>query len=570
MRNLRQCLIDYDMAMLRAIARRRGIELVSNRQREVVEQLSEELRQPQSIAAILEKLTPEEREALESLLSKGGREKLHLFVRQHGQVRAVGPGRLERERPWEEPASATEGLWYSGLVCRAFDEVFAKVGGEPRQGHTTEFIFVPQDLLPLLPRVETCPPVLVVDAAPTPEIIDEGNPALVQDACSLLGYLQKEGVRPLRDNALSRSDMDGLSKRFLVREGDGETDRTAFLHHLCQRLGLVHIAKGFLKPNPSEAKRWLKLPRAKQLLALQEAWRDDPGWNELWRVKSLRCEPTGWRNDPLLARKKILEHLSACPPGQWLSLTSLAAALKESDPDFLRPDGDYTSWYIRQAATDQYLMGFEHWGQVEGALVIHFLTKPLHWLGATSLGYGAEGNAGSFLLTSWGVTFLGLSGERPPDTSPSPMIVQPDFTIIASTESYLYDRFQLERVADWQSSGDRYVYRITRDSLARGLRQGIKVEMVVAFLERISGGMVPKNVVSALKTWDKRRGQIRLRRERVLQVATKQTMEELSTSPQTRVYLREILSPTAALVAQEDWPKLLDELRKLGYKVSGD
>jgi len=42
-------------------------------------------------------------------------------------------------------------------------------------------------------------------------------------------------------------------------------------------------------------------------------------------------------------------------------------------------------------------------------------------------------------------------------------------------------------------------------------------------------------------------------------------MEELSTSPQTKVYLREIVSPRMAIVAQEDWPKLLDELRKLGY-----
>ncbi len=123
MKNLRQCLIDCDMAMLRAIARRRGIELASNRQREVVEQLAEELVQPESIADTLESLKPQEREALETLLSEGGKKKVHLFVRQHGQIRAFGPGRLERERPWENPISASEGLWYSGIIYRAFDEV---------------------------------------------------------------------------------------------------------------------------------------------------------------------------------------------------------------------------------------------------------------------------------------------------------------------------------------------------------------------------------------------------------------------------------------------------------------
>ena len=123
----------------------------------------------------------------------------------------------------------------------------------------------------------------------------------------------------------------------------------------------------------------------------------------------------------------------------------------------------------------------------------------------------------------------------------------------------------LERIATWQSSGAHYIYRLTRDSLARGVRQGIKIEMVLAFLKRVSGGKVPRNVVSALRNWDKRRGHIRLRRALLLQVEDELTMEELSTLPQTKVYLREIVSPKMAIVAQEDWPKLLDELRKLGY-----
>lgn len=556
MKNLRQCLIDCDMAMLRAIAQRRGIELTSNRQREVVEQLAEELAQPESMADILEKLEPQEQEALESLVSEGGRNKLHLFVRQYGEIRAFGPGSLERERPWEAPISAAEGLWYSGLVYRAFDEL---------EGQTSEFIFLPQDLLPLLPGVEKAPPAFVVETASTPSAISEGNLALVQDTCAFLSYLQNEDVKPLRDGSLAPRDMEHIIERFLVKEGN--TERLAFLHHLCQPLGLLHTSTGFLKPNPPEAKRWLKAPRAEQLLALQETWRDDPGWNELWRIKSLHCEPTGWRNDPLLARKKVLEHLARCPPEQWLSLASFIETIKESDPDFQRPDGDYASWYIRQTATGQYLTGFEHWEQVEGALIAHLVTKPLHWLGAASLGYDAEGNVRSFLVTPWGAALVGLPGEMSPEAPPPPMVVQPDFTIIAPAGGSLYDRFQLERVAAWQSSGDSYAYRITRDSLARGSRQGVKIEMLLSFLKRVSSGKVPKNVVSALRNWDKRRGQIRLRRALLLQTESELTLEELSTSPQTRAYLQEIISPKIAVIAPENWPKLLDELRKLGYSL---
>ena len=561
MKNLHQCLIDCDMAMLRAIAQRRGIELTSNRQREVVEQLAEELVQPESIADIWERLKPQERDALGSLVSAGGSSKLHLFVRQYGDIRAFGPGSLERERPWEDPVSAAEGLWYSGLVYRAFDEV---------EGQPSEFIFVPQDLLPLLPGVEKEPPAFIVEAASIPSAIRQGDLALVQDTCAFLSHLQNEDVKPLKDGGLARRDIEGVSKRFLVKEDVEDTERLAFLHHLCQRLGLIHTSEGLLKPNPPEARRWLQAPRAEQLRALQTTWRDDPDWNELWRVKSLRCEPTGWRNDPLLARKKILEHLAKCPPEQWLSLASFTNAIKGSDPDFQRPDGDYTSWYIRQVATGQYLMGFEHWDQVEGALIVHLVTKLLHWLGGTSLGYDAEGTLRSFMITPWGVAFLGLPGEMPAEAALQPMVVQPDFTIIAPAGGSLYDRFQLERIATWQSSGDPYVYRITRDSLARGVRQGIKIEMILAFLKRVSDGKVPGNVVSALRNWDKKRGQVRLRKALLLQVESELTMEELSTSPQTRAYLREIISPKAAIVAPEDWPKLLNELRKLGYEIGNE
>lgn len=568
MKNLRQCLIDCDMAMLRAIAQRRGIELTSNRQCEVVDQLAEALAQPEFMANVLERLRPQEREALESLVSEGGRNKLHLFVRQHGEIRAFGPGSLERERPWEDPVSATEGLWYSGIIYRAFDEV---------EGQPSEFIFVPQDLLPLLPGVEKKPPAFVAEISSTPSVISEGDLTLVQDTCAFLSYLQNEDVKPLKDGSLARRDVDRINKRFLVKQDlaeihhEEETERLTLLHHLCQRLRLVHTSEGFLKPNPPEAKRWLKATRAEQLLALQTAWRDDPDWNELWRVKSLRCEPTGWRNDPLLARKKILDHLAGCPPEQWLSLASFTSAIKESDPDFQRPDGDYTSWYISEVAAGQYLTGFEHWDQVEGALISHLVTKLLHWLGGTSLGYDAEGTLRSFMITPWGAALLGLPGEMPAEALLSPTVIQPDFTILVPAGASLYDRFQLERIAAWQSSGESYVYRITRDSLARGLRQGIKTEMVLAFLKRVSGGKVPRNVVLALRNWDKRRGQVRLRRALLLQVESELTLEELSTLPQTRAYLREIISPKAAIVAKEDWPKLLDELRKLGYlpKVEG-
>nr|NIO68718.1 hypothetical protein [Anaerolineae bacterium] len=96
MKTLRQSLIDYDMAMLRAIAEMHGLELSSNRQEEAVVQLAEELLQPEEVALTLEGLSPTEREALEAIIAQGGRIKAPLFLREYGELRAFGPGRLER------------------------------------------------------------------------------------------------------------------------------------------------------------------------------------------------------------------------------------------------------------------------------------------------------------------------------------------------------------------------------------------------------------------------------------------------------------------------------------------
>ncbi|MDY7042275.1 MAG: helicase-associated domain-containing protein, partial [Chloroflexota bacterium] len=110
-----------------------------------------------------------------------------------------------------------------------------------------------------------------------------------------------------------------------------------------------------------------------------------------------------------------------------------------------------------------------------------------------------------------------------------------------------------------------FVYRLTPLALARALSENVSVEQVLAFLERVSGGRVPPNVSVSLRDWAEKFGAVRLRRAVVLQVRTEVTLQELRTLPQTAPYLIEVLSPRAALVGEEDWPRLVEELRKLGY-----
>jgi hypothetical protein len=193
MYTLNRFLIDYDIAMLRALAQSRGVPLTTNRQPGASDELAALLLDPLSVRTALARLTPEAREALDALLSAGGQMRAPHFFRRFGQIRAIGPGRLERETPWQDPASPAESLWYAGLIFRAFSQDDAGPG---------EFVFVPDDLCPLLPESQAEPPTFAVETVPVPDSSAAGEASLVHDLFAYLVYVQLHDVRPYADGRL--------------------------------------------------------------------------------------------------------------------------------------------------------------------------------------------------------------------------------------------------------------------------------------------------------------------------------------------------------------------------------
>jgi len=49
-----------------------------------------------------------------------------------------------------------------------------------------------------------------------------------------------------------------------------------------------------------------------------------------------------------------------------VSLNAFIQAIKQTQPDFQRPAGDYDSWYLYDINAQTYLRGFEYWDQVDG------------------------------------------------------------------------------------------------------------------------------------------------------------------------------------------------------------
>ncbi len=589
-KTLLESLVDYDTALLRALADVRGAVLTSNHRPTAAAELEAQLVSPASLAIALADLSPEETEAMAALQAAGGWMEAPRFARRFGAVRGMGPGRLEREQPWLSPANPAEGLWYRALIFKGFQQA---------EGGVVEVVYIPFDLLASLPDLsDKLPPRgdvpgLAIEPVAPPPRIHPASSDVVEDVFGVLVTVRNQAVRLRPDGWLSPKDLQAINalcvsplpSANVAAAKLADDDRLALVVHLPRAAGLVAIDEGRLALNSDLARAWLVASPAQRLLALQSAWRDDADWNDLWRVPSFKPQPTGWKNDPALARRQVLGCLAHCRPGEWYGLDDLTQSVKASNPDFQRPDGDYTAWYIHDLG-GQALMGFEHWDEVEGALLRYLVGGPLHWLGVLDLGFEeGTGQPTAFRLAEAGLSLLELASppeaEPPPSQADAPagqadapasqagvpdLIVNNDFSVHVRTDASLYTRFQLARFADFLGrEADHVRYRMSPTSLARARRGDISLDQINAFLARTSGGRAPAVVLDRLRRWSERSGRVRLEPGVVLRVDRPETLKALRRNPAMARLLGEALGPQAVLVPRDNVRQVRRWLVEQGY-----
>jgi len=533
MKTLRQSLIDYELVELKAIADCRAVPLKeSNNPADLVDQLVEALLSPVATAIALDDLSAEETEALQFLLAEGGQVEAPRFIRHCGDIRQMGPARLEREQPWNQPATPAEGLWYRAIIFKTF-QVTAQ-GGQ-------EVVYIPDDLLGLLRPPAPAPESslqMQVGHTPTPAHIIDETSRLRENFFNLSVYLQTTPVRLQNKTDLppkARQELiDCLLPPFLPTFTPAA--ELAFLLHLGRRAGLLTVAHGRLRPDRDAIRSWLQAAAAPQIQLLQNTWRADPTWNDLWHVPSLVPQDTGWENSPLRARSKILDYLEQLDarPEDWRSLDDFVASIKRVDPDFQRPAGDYESWYI-QDQQGNFLMGFEHWDQVEGAFIRYLLTHILPLLGVLKIGAATptDERPTCFSLTAQGRQFL--AGHPAEESTPDPpafLRADANFYVQVPPRASLYDRFQLARFAHLdRRENHRAIYQITRASISRAAKNGVTIDQIIAFLTRATNNQIPLRVVETLRTWGARYGTLKLEQLTVLRLRDEKLLPELRQDP---------------------------------------
>lgn len=544
MRNLRGALDDHDLVTLRVIGDWWELDLTGADKDACVQALSGRLEQV-DLALEFNYLPPEEANALQAVAHAGGQMAVGAFARQFGNVRQMGPGKLEREEPWLSPENAAEALWYRGLLYRGFDDA-------DDSGNLVEYYFIPEEFLAQLSVEENQEPAGSsgeedgLTAAEPPAQASEAMTTAVDDMTTLLSLAQRGDLR--------RGSLQMIAPYLL----DSVAERISLLLTLAEELDIVQSKDGLLRPT-REAVRWLKQSRALQASTLAKAWREGQ-WNELLHTPGIRCEGSGWQNDPKLARETLLEQLPR--DGRWYQTENLVQLIRAETPDFQRPEGNYDTWYIRDIEKDVYLKGFESWDLVEGRLLRYLLEGPMHWLGLSTVG------GGRFRLTEFALAWLA-------ETAPSeeevqvPIVVQPSATVLVPYNASRYERFQVARIAEplpveSRERSDPFEYQVTPDSLRRAAAEGIDIERVLDFLKEASGRAIPAGVRRAIARWQDRGVEGRLQRAVILRVRDAAILDTLQENSKTRPYIGERLGELAAVLLTADWRSFQQLTAQLG------
>jgi hypothetical protein len=573
---------DIDISLLPVLAKFWKVNIVGLDRASQIMRLRDAMLNPEQTESAWDSLDDRQRGALQMLIGSGGKMPMAKFARLFGEVRQMGAAQIERENPLQKPANVAEALFYRGLVAQAFE--MAEAG--PRL-----VVYVPADLARALPTKKTSYPgfstidpkdaeafaaaeaAAATQGTPLPPDLDEplieplmevtgikqADTSIVDDLTTVLAYLQL--VTPLLDeDTLAEQDRDQL-KPHLLKFDD---DRLSFLFALGLSANLIEIINGKAYPRRVEARQWMEARRSEQIRTLVEHWRASPTYRELWHVPGLYPDPGGELDqyDAAAVRGVIVELLEMVPRSDWWALDQFINAVKETDADFQRPNGDYESWYIRDERGD-YLTGFDNWESVEGALLEFVITGPMHWLGLTDR---ADDCA---RLTAYGRALLAGTAWPAPAEPDDKLTLREDGTLLISRKVSRVDRFQAARFTSWIAAGDPYTYRLDSAGVQQAAEQGINTGHILSFLGRLLGDApIPPTIMRLLDNW---RGgptaSVTVEELTVLRTTAPETMERILDAPALRRYLGARLGPMAVIVRAGQWDALQAALGEVGIQA---
>ena len=312
----------------------------------------------------------------------------------------------------------------------------------------------------------------------------------------LLDLLRSDKLEVTREGRLYKKIEDRISSSLIATRYQDVFEGKIVQHLLdtARRLHFFDVEDHQLVPTPLRRSGWQENSLREKLQALFELFlsdHQDGHWS--FHQKSLR--------------KIFLAQLQETNPGSWLSLQPFLSAVVARFLATLEEEGIHEEYQARcddehhskrRGIVDPIKVSMDKLSHDLSYWVVHRMAL----MGLVDVGlHGAAIQA--LRLSDLGQRFFGLKDWEEGDSLGRPALINPDFEVLVFPEMPLEDEANLvlSRFADRLGSDRVKRYRLTRESVKRGICSGFTAEQLLCSLKEYSRNEMPHNVEFSLKEW---------------------------------------------------------------------
>ena len=323
----------------------------------------------------------------------------------------------------------------------------------------------------------------------------------------LLDLLRSDKLEVTREGRLYKKIEDRISASLIATRYQDVFEGRVVQHLLdtARRLRFFEVEDHQLTPNDIRRRGWQKNTLREKLQALFELFLADH-------------KKGHWSFHQKGLRQIFIERLKEFKPGTWLSMRPFLGAVVARFLSTLDEAGIREEYQAR-CDDEQHSKrrGIADPIKVSMAKLYHDLS---YWvvhrmalMGLVDVGL-LGGSIQSLRLSDLGQRFFGLKDWEEDDSLGRPALINPDFEVLVFPEMPLEDEANLvlSRFADRLGSDKVKRYRLTRESVKRGVCAGFTAEQLLGSLKEYSRNAMPSNVEFSLREWAQ--GVEILRRER--------------------------------------------------------
>ncbi len=352
--------------------------------------------------------------------------------------------------------------------------------------------------------------------------------ALIRDTFTFLCFASQYGIGRTQQGNIYKRTQKRLLRCFeapaetpkvynRINPTEGNPDRLAFIFQFCWRQKLIVQDDSDLRCSDA-GQKWICKTDAEKIVDVYSDW----------------VEYYALRRSLVSTALSIVRTL---PPDRWILLSSIQEQVSKFTVD--------TIW-------NQTLYSY-----LERSFVNHFT-----YMGGIAFAYTGDDIA--IQVTDRGRRLL--DGETIESYAPeSSFILQPNHEVLASSHLHPELRWTLNHIAALHQADQVSVYKFSAESIYEGLRSGISLDEILAFLRTYSKTGIPQNVEISIKEWAEQYGQIYFMDVMLLRCKNERIAQEIKASKQIGKYILGEISPMDLVVSRRKYKELLSLLEKQNY-----